>query len=289
MLKKIIAQLKSNKTIRFISWPVLTIRNKYKNKKNQFYEELLTNVQQGSLIVEIKDLPGAYEIDIRSRILRRILIDKDYEPEIVSILKKYLKTDKDAVNVGANIGIFTVLLADLINKDRKVLAVEPTPLAFGYLVNNLKRNNLTNKVVLYNGVCCDTPGGYNLNTIEGKEEFSSLGESYMNNIHGNVVQIKVQGETLDHLVNTFDLDPGIVLIDVEGAEMKVLKGASEMIAKYRPIIISELVDEFLIKQGNSSEEVVSFLKKLGYSVKSTNDHKEIKYPFSGNIIAIPNF
>ena len=59
----------------------------------------------------------------------------------------------------------------------------------------------------------------------------------------------------------------------------------ETIEKYKPIIISELNDDLLLKQGSSSKEVISFLKKLNYSVKEIENH-EIVYPFSGNIIAI---
>ena len=63
------------------------------------------------------DIPGIFEIDARSDILKRILIGKGYEPATISFIKKNLITDKDAINVGANIGIFTILLANLINKD----------------------------------------------------------------------------------------------------------------------------------------------------------------------------
>ena len=288
MLKKVITKLKANKIIRFIVSPILILRNKHNNKANRFYDKLFTNAKEGSIVIEIKDLPGTYEIDVRSRILRRILINKDYEPEVVSLIRKCLKADKDAINIGANVGIFTILLASLINKDRKVLAVEPTPLAFQYLVNNLKRNNLSDKVVLYNGICNDSPGGYSLNTIRGKEEFSSIGESvYLNSIHENIIKINVEGETVNNLVSNFNLDPGIILIDVEGAEMKVLMGASKIIEKYKPIIISELNDALLLKQGNSSKEVISFLKKLNYSVTDI-DYQDVMYPFNGNIIAISN-
>lgn len=288
MLKKITTQLKANKIIRFLSWPILISRKIYINRKIELYKELFTNAKEGSLVVEINDFPGTYEIDIRSNILRWILLNKNYEPEIVSLVKKCLKTDKDAVNIGANVGIFTVLFASLINKDRKVLAVEPTPLAFHYLVNNLKRNNLSDKVILYNGICNDLPGGYTLNTIQGKEEYSSVGETYMNNVYGNIVQIKVEGETVNNLICNFNLNPGIILIDVEGAEMKVLKGALKVLEKYKPIIISELVDDFLVKQGSSSKEVIDFLKELGYNVKNIENNQEVIYPFSGNIIAISN-
>jgi len=239
-------------------------------------------------VVEIKDLPGTYEIDIRSRILRRILLEKEYEPEIVALIKQQVEAGRDAINVGANVGIFAVLLARLIKDNRKVLAVEPTPLAFGHLVNNFKRNDLSDKAIFYNGVCGDSAGQYQLNTIVGKEEFSSIGDSYMNNAYGNVIQIQVEGETVDSLVTKSGLDPGLMLVDVEGAEMKVLKGAASVLKNNKPIVISELVNDFLVGQGSSSEEVVRFLEDLGYEVKSTDDDGAIRHPFTGNIIAKPN-
>ncbi len=291
MLKQVTTKLKANKLVRFISWPILILVRlyyKYKNRRIKFYTDLFTNVKEGSVVVEINDLPGAYEIDIRSHILQRVLLDKSYEPEIISLVKKNLVRDKDVINIGANVGIFTIFLADLINNDRKVLAVEPTPVAFGYLVNNIKRNNLNSKVVLYNGICSDSAGEYNLNTIRGKEEYSSIGEStYMTNIDENIVKIDVEGETVNNLVSNFNLNPGMILIDVEGAEMKVLNGASEILEKYKPIIISELNDGLLIKQGSSSAEVIDFLLKFDYDIKDTESNQQVKFPFNGNIIATP--
>lgn len=292
MLRKIAAKLKANTFTRFIGWPILILRNKYheyKIRKTKFYNELFSNVKEGSLVIDINGFPGTYQFDIRSDILQRILLSKKYEPEIVTLIKKHLIPNKDAINIGANVGIFTILLADLIDQDCKVLAVEPTPLAFEYLNNNIKRNELNNKVILFNGICSDSTGEYSLNTIEGNEEYSSIGESmYMSNVSKKITKIKVAGETVNMLVNKFNLNPGLILIDVEGAEMKVITGASEVLEKYKPIIISELSDELLMKQGNSSAEIIEFLLKLGYHIKDVDNNQQVKFPFNGNIIAVPN-
>ena len=260
---------------------------KYNKKRSiYFYRKLFSNAKQGSVIVEIQDIPGTFEIDVRSHILRRVLLNKNYEPEITKLIKQNCRENKDAINIGANIGIFSILLANLINKDCKVLAVEPTPVASGYLVNNIKRNKVEERVLVYKGLCSDKPGEYNLNIVEGKEEYSTIGESsFHNNISENVITIKIPGETVDNLVEYHGLNPGILVIDVEGAEMKVLSGASKMLEKYKPVIITELVDDFLVKQGDKSSDLILFLENLGYTVRSTNNHK-ISYPFKGNIIAI---
>ncbi len=287
MADKIINKLKTNKVVRFVLWPALVWRRKRMAKKFDTYNKLISNAKEGSLVVGINGLPGTYEIDIRSHILRRILVTKNYEPEIISLLKKHADPERDAVNIGANVGLFAIFLAYLVNDDHRVLAVEPTPLAFKYLINNIKRNGFYDKVLLYNGICSSSVGGFNLNTIQGNEEYSSIGESaHMNRMAETLIQIRVEGETVDNLVNEFDLDPGIILIDVEGAEMEVLKGAAEMLRRFRPVIISELNDDLLLKQKTSSAEVVGFLAGLGYDVRNITEG-EIKPPFNGNIIALP--
>ncbi len=291
MSNKIIEKLKKNKISRFIGWPILFSKrqlHKYKSRTTRFYSELFTNVKEGSVVVDINGLPGHYEIDIRSHILQRILLEKEYEPEIVELLKNYLARGKDAVNIGANVGIFTVFMAGLIEENQKVLAVEPTPLAFKYLGNNIKRNDVMDKVISYNGICSDAEGEYQLNIIQGNEEYSSIGESlYISDSKKKTIIIKVEGETLNNLVNKFDLNPGLILIDVEGAEMKVLAGASKVIEKYKPVIIAELNDNLLEKQGSSAEQVVAFLLKFGYDIKDIATNKQVKFPFNSNIIAIP--
>lgn len=280
--------IKNSKIVRLLVFPAIFLRRaflKYKNRKLRFYDKLWDNVTGGSLIVNIKDIPGSIEIDYRSDLLKRVLIEKKYEPEIVSLVKENVSNSFDAINVGANIGIFTILLAQLIKKTNTVLAIEPTPIAFSYLKNNLKINNLNN-VYCYNGICSDVQGNYNLNIIPGKEEYSSLSKSqYLLNIKSNIETLTVPAKTLDSLATEFNIKPGLIIIDTEGAEMKVLKGAIQVIEYYHPIIISELDDDMLRKQDSSASEILKFLDDIGYKVKNIRKNKTIKAPFKGNIIA----
>lgn len=277
--------IKNSKVLKTLALPFFSIKNHFLIKKAKRFDQLISNIEEGEVLVNLKNIPGKYQIDIKSHILRRILVDKEYEPEIVNLIKERTHTNKDAINIGANIGLYTCLLAGIVNNNQKVLAIEPTPNAYKHLTNNIKKNNYIDKVHTYKGIASQQPGSYELSLIQGMEEYSSIG----NVVHPSVekkqqVKISVIGETIDNLVEKYDLTPGILVIDVEGAEYQVLLGAIKTLQKYKPVIISEIEDELLKKLNNSSKDIVQLLKKQGYTIESTNK-APIVYPFSGNIIA----
>ena len=285
-----ISSLKKNTLFRFLFYPFILARRIYfRQPKKYFCELLFSNVKEGSLVVTINDIPGSFEIDARSYILQRILSTKEFEEKTVRSIKKYININKDAVNIGANVGIFSVLMAQLISETQKVLSVEPTPLAFKYLKQNIERNGVSNKILLYNGICTDKAGTYDINTIIGKEEYSSIGNSiFMEDMTESIIKIQVPGETVDNLIAKFTLNPGLMVIDVEGAEMKVLHGAGKMLREFKPIILLELHGDILINQQSSSAEVIDFLNNLGYRITNLNVNRKIKHPFTGHILAFPS-
>ena len=77
------------------------------------------------------------------------------------------------------------------------------------------------------------------------------------------------------------------MIDVEGAEFQVLSGALKTIRKFKPIIISELDDLLLQKLNSSSIHIIKLLEENDYTIQDVEGTKII-FPFTGNIIAIPN-
>ena len=106
-----------------------------------------------------------------------------------------------------------------------------------------------------------------INTIAGKEEYSSVGPIEHPSVRGQLTSSYiVEASKLDTLVETFGLNPGFVKIDVEGAEHQVFAGATNTLLKHRPVILSELTDSLLRKNGSSSDRVIAFLATLGYDV-----------------------
>jgi FkbM family methyltransferase len=273
--------------------PLLRVRHQLFNRTSQLdsaLRELLGNVVSGTLVVKVRDLPGEYELDIRSHILHLILLTKVYEPEITAQLRQHMPAERDVIDVGANAGLFTVLLAGLLSPGRRLLAVEPTPNAQQLLRSNIRRNGCEQSVVVFEGVASDQEGVAEIVTIPGKEEYSSL----RGIVHGAAIgdaqptTMAVRSARLDDLVREHRLSPGLIKIDTEGAEYLVLGGAREILGNHRPIIITELDDALLKPFGHTSGQVVELLQERRYRVLNVRDMAPITtFPFSGNAIALP--
>jgi FkbM family methyltransferase len=283
MYKDIKIILSKNKSLyRFLS----KIKNHSALKLEKKYDLISSNIIKGNAIVSIENIEGEYELDLRSDILKRILLTKEYEPEIVDLIIKKINPQKDVINIGANIGLYSNLTASKINSNRKVLAIEPTSGAFDLLKKNINRNRNENKIILYKGVASDKVGDCEMHIISGMEEYSSVGSLVHDAVINNLKFKKeiVPGNTVDNLINENNLEPQLLVMDVEGAELKVVLGAKNTLQKHCPIIISELSDKLLLEQNTSSKEVISFLENLNYVVTDLEGNKP-KFPFDGNILA----
>lgn len=191
------------------------------------------------------------------------------------------------MNVGANVVLYVNHIANNNNFKKRILAIEPTPNAFKLLNSYCLLNSNLDKVILFNGVASDSNSIFELNFVEGKEEYSSLGQIvYGFGDNQIITKIEIPGRTLDSLVLDYNLNPGLLIIDVEGAEFKVLNGSISTLKKFRPIIISEIVDEYLNQQGDNATSIFNLLEEINYKIINI-DSSNNSYGFSGNIIAIP--
>jgi len=260
----------------------------YQNYRSKYYCDIISRFEYGYVSLFVNEFKGSFEFDIRSDILKRIIISKEYEREIVELIKLVLNTKKDVIDIGANIGLFSVYFAKNISNNSKVLSIEPTPRAIELLKRNLQTNQVDNSVILFNGVATNLKGTFKIKTIPGREEYSTLGSNiHQNRHHGTTHQeITVEGDTIDNLVNRFGLNPGFIKIDTEGAEYLVLQGAEITLRKYHPVLLMELMDDYLVNFGYSAKQVSDFLELFGYKITDISTGQEPMYPFNGSILAL---
>ena len=248
----------------------------------------LGDMIRSNVVFEAKEFDGVFSINPRSHLLRRLLQQGYYEPCISALFFRFLKPDGDILDVGANIGFFTVGGAKKLTTGR-LLAAEPTSEAFDRLTENIERNGVADRVTLFKGLVGSWKGQAEVNYVAGLEEYSSINalEHFATKSHQARTE-SVPIERVDDLVRAHSLRPTLIKVDVEGAEYGVFEGAQETLSTYRPFVISELWRKPSNAGGRTGVDVINMFEKAGYVVKDPHD------PMSqpgladiGEIICIP--
>jgi FkbM family methyltransferase len=231
----------------------------------------LADMARGDIELRVDEFDGVFAINPRSELFRRLLRFRQYEPELAQVFRAHVDPCRDIVDVGANIGFFTVLGAKALRGGR-VLAVEPTGAAFARLVANAARNGVADRVIAFNGAAAAAEGQFAMNVVPGREEYSSVGALVHPRVRGAPQVLEtVPATTLDALVARHDLHPGIVKVDVEGAEHLVFEGARMLLERHRPVVISELAQPLLRACGADARDIIRLFERLDYRVSDPVD------------------
>jgi FkbM family methyltransferase len=174
-----------------------------------------------------------------------------YESEKVSLFEKTLKKGNTVFDIGAHVGFYTLLSAELAGKEGKVFSFEPLTANYEYLKKHIEINNYKN-IIPFNVAVSDKDGFASFkqgeNTSTG--QLTSEGE------------IRVRTIAIDDWINNKKLPvPDILKIDVEGAEFAVLKGAVNLLNRYHPIIFLST------HSGGIHKKCCDLLLSLGYKLK----------------------
>lgn len=248
----------------------------------------LAQLSRDDVTLFVPEFDARFALSPASALFRRILIEGEYEPQLVRAFRHHFDPQRDVLDIGANVGFFTVLAGQLAACGR-VLAAEPSRTAAARLRHNLTLNAVAEKVILFEGLLSDRAGERTLNVIPGREEYSSMGPLVHPSVAGEAfVQEIAAATTVDHLVERYQLEPGLIKLDVEGAEALVLAGATRTLREHRPVILSELSDALLRNMGSSGTQVVAQLQELGYRVTDLKDPtRRPGERLYGDILAVP--
>lgn len=187
-----------------------------------------------------------------------------YESELTKYLLKNAKSDSVFVDVGANFGYYSCMVAKKIEaaKGGKVYSFEANKNAFAFLEKNISLNWIEWNAVSLNCIALSEKDG----TVQFKAYKYRFGGSQIVDYDESTEDLNV-AEVLT--VNTKRLDQVLgagtkvdfIKIDVEGAEFKVLKGAENTITNNPNIkLLLEWNNDQFRQHGSSPEEVIAFLK-----------------------------
>jgi len=196
----------------------------------------------------------------------------EYEPHLTAVFERYCRTGMTVVDVGANLGYYSLLASRLVGASGRVVALEPNSENCRLLLSSLRMGGVTNVQLI--PVAADTEAGW---------------AYYSTHVGSNGGLIEDQ-DLLKHpgtVVPTLRLDDivegpvGFLKMDVEGAEGRVVKGATRLIERDRPIITTELKDEMLRRvSGTSVADYLGYFERVGYTPAVLEKTSGAERPYS---------
>lgn len=199
-------------------------------------------------------------LDLRDWVDQHIYATGEYEPDVLAVAKLALRPGMTAIDVGANVGFFSLLFASLVGPCGKTVAFEPQPRAYARLTENLTLNQ-SMTIDLRKVAVSDREGEFDFYC--GPVDHS--GVASLRPLDDKAERISVPTATCDSLLAGFE-QVNLIKIDVEGAETRVIHGMSATIDRCRPDLIVEVSDRYLQEMGSSGRELCSLLSERGYEM-----------------------
>ncbi len=218
------------------------------------------------------DLGIAMDLGLVDHIERELRLKDEWDRPVKTALMEVLKPGDAFLDLGANIGYFTLLASKLVGPTGTVIAVEPSIRALRKLTHHLWLNQCDNVLLL------SCAAGDDWRRV-------SLGLANESNIGGSA--LLTPGESnrriepallapLDELLQSTELKLRLIKLDLEGFELSALRGCRRLIERFRPLIMCEVTEKLLQKYGHSANELILFFQELGYELHPPSGHGAIE-------------
>lgn len=195
---------------------------------------------------------------------------KPFNSEKAAYLK-LVKRGGVVIEVGANLGYFTRLFGDLVGSNGRVIAFEPVPQTREQLLVSV--GDLDWVTVLPYAIS-DEVGKFTMfipGEVHGQASLKRHCDLGWSN-SGLVSSVNVQCMPLTMIDQVRDLKHvDFMKVDVEGAELQVLKGARDILVRDHPILHLEIEERWMVSFGYGASEVELFLRSIGYSYFASYD------------------
>ena len=237
----------------------------------------------------------AFRIVPREQISRALYVSGTYEPNTLVVLRSLLREGDIFVDVGANVGVFSLVASRWVGPAGHVIAFEPSSREFSRLGDTVALNGLQN-VQAVRMACGAEPGTATLRVaVDTYAGLNTLGRGFAYDGIETAQLEAVSVTTLDAFVTCHGLDRiAVMKIDVEGAERDVLLGAREVLARDRPALIVEVLAPALESTGTSVAELEALLRRYEYRLHAIADDtaaltavEHLEDHSGENIVALP--
>jgi FkbM family methyltransferase len=239
--------------------PPVTVRERIRGKIRREAKRLQLNAAhavRGDFAVDYGWIRLPYTADGDWQDIYYHLNNQPWHEKDSTIFRSLLYPGATAIDVGANIGFVSAILASLVGEAGRVVALEPASQTFHKLRTTLSVNHLDNVIPLKVG-CGSARSSVALHAVTGSSGNASiLGEGPLLDTISIV--------PLDEIPEAWETPVALIKIDTEGYEPEVLDGGRRLISEFRPTIYLEMGGDYL----DSTRRSIAVLRELGYDTSA---------------------
>lgn len=244
----------------------------------------------GSRSVWLRRYRVKFECDLSDWLGQYVYLTGTYEEETARVLRACALPGSTVLDIGSNVGFFAVVLARSVGPSGSVCAFEPVP-SLKKSINKQLRLNPDLSITLYDWAASDGEGTATI--FEGPQGHKGL--SSLRPIERGAAEHVIRTAPIDSIASLLK-QVSLAKIDVEGAEMKVLRGMTALIERDQPCLVVEFTDEYLRCFGDNVQTMIHWLEERHYSLyRITNEAPEglvsvvlESLPPQCNVLAIPS-
>jgi FkbM family methyltransferase len=202
------------------------------------------------------------KLSLRDWIQQHIYFFGYYDKRGIQFMKAHLKLGDTFIDIGGNIGAYTLIAAKCVGEQGSVIAFEPISAVRNRLLENIAINDLGQ----VNVVPCAV---FNENT-ELTLHISNQENLGMSSMHAHdadtgktekVNAIRLDDYVLENNIHKIDL----IKMDIEGAELYALQGMKMVLNQFKPDVLIEITPEVLDEIDIKAEQIYDFFEEMNYS------------------------
>lgn len=210
--------------------------------------------------------------------LARLIYLEDFENTEIDFINNFLKEGDIFIDIGSNIGLFSLNASVKVGPRGKIVSFEPTPVTYNRLIENINLNGFNNIKPFQIAISDKTEKKQLLISKDGYDAWNSFG---MPTRGANLEKVEVVCYKIDE-IDKIDSDfhkASLIKIDIEGWELNALKGGAEFFSKPdAPTLLIEFTDDNAKNAGTSCREIYLFLQQLGYQMYEYDSSNNIMIP-----------
>lgn len=213
-------------------------------------------------VPHLGDFPFRVHVKTDQYISGDLLRTRIWEPFETEVFRRLCRRGDFVLDIGANIGWYSVIASRLVGKAGTLWAIEPDHLNFELLRYNLKRSGGSARQQMFLTA---------IGEQDGKQDFylseSNLGDHHLFDDGEARRSVQVTVRSLDSLLAQAEQLPTLVKSDTQGSEYKILRGAARLLAAgWRPVLLLEFWPYGLSKSGDDPTALQNRLQELGYDL-----------------------